>query len=165
MAERTTTASHATGSDLVITREFDAPRELVWKAGTEPERFMRWWGPNIFTSPRCEIDLRVGGRYLWCMRWPDGRENYTTGEYLEIVEPERLVYTTRFADADGNTVPPSDYGITEDLPSELRVAVTFQDVNGRTLMTLRHAGLPGEFGDSTAQGWNESFDKLAASLR
>ena len=83
MTKPSNVTTKQTGRKLVITRTFDAPRELVWKAWTEPERFMRWWGPKIFTSPRCEIDLRVEGRFLWCMRWPDGRENYTTGEYVE----------------------------------------------------------------------------------
>jgi len=51
---------------------FDAPRELVWKAWTEPARVMRWWGPKGFISPACDIDLRVGGKYLYCERGPDG---------------------------------------------------------------------------------------------
>lgn len=166
MTEQSNTPTKATGRELVITRVFDALRELVWKAWTEPERFMRWWGPKVFTSPRCEIDLRVGGRYLWCMRWPDGRNNYTTGEYLEIVPFERLVYTDFFADADGNVVPATHYGLGADFPTETRVTVTFEEREGKTTMTLTHAGLPaGEMSDMTSQGWNESFDKLAASLQ
>jgi uncharacterized protein YndB with AHSA1/START domain len=166
MAEQTKTPTEATERELVITRIFDAPRELVWRAWTEPEHFMRWWGPKIFTSPSCEMDLRVGGRYLWCMQWPDGRRNYTTGEFLEIVPPERLAYTDCFADADGNVVPASYYGLPQDFPLEMRVTVTFEDLGGKTKMTLTHAGVPGaELSDMTSQGWNESFDKLAASLR
>lgn len=53
--------------ELVITRIFDAPRELVWKAWTEPERVKRWWGPKVFTAPFVKIDLHVGGEYLYCM--------------------------------------------------------------------------------------------------
>jgi uncharacterized protein YndB with AHSA1/START domain len=165
MAERSSTPDTAR-RELVITRVFDAPRELVWKAWTEPERFMRWWGPKIFTSPRCEIDLRVGGRYLWCMRWPDGRENYTTGEYREVVPFERLVFTDCFADADGNVVPATHYGMSADFPMQTQVTVTLEEHEGKTRMTLTHAGLPGgEFGEMAGAGWNESFDKLAASLR
>jgi uncharacterized protein YndB with AHSA1/START domain len=165
MPERSETPTKTSEREIVITRTFDAPRELVWKAWTEPDRFMRWWGPKIFTSPRCEIDLRVGGRFLWCMRWPDGRENYTTGEYREIVPPERLVYTTSFADADGNVVPASYYDMPGDVSFEMHVTVTLEDQNGTTRMTVTHAGIPGELGDSAVQGWNESLDKLAASLR
>jgi uncharacterized protein YndB with AHSA1/START domain len=149
----------------VITRLFDAPRELVWRAWTEPEHFKRWWGPKIFTSPSCEMDLRVGGKYLWCMQWPDGRRNYTTGTFLEIVPLERLVYVDCFADENGNVVPASHYGLPE-MPLEMRVTVTFEDEGGKTKMTLRHEGLPaGDMSEMAGQGWNESFDKLAASLR
>jgi uncharacterized protein YndB with AHSA1/START domain len=166
MAERTNIPTTGTGRELVITRTFDAPRALVWRAWTEPERFMRWWGPKIFTSPSCEMDLRVGGKFLWCMQWPDGRRNYNTGEFLEIVPPERLVYTDCFADEDGNVVPASHYGLPADFPEEMRVTVTFEDLGGKTKMTLTHTGLPaGEMSEMTGQGWNESFDKLAASLR
>ena len=151
--------------ELVITRIFDAPRELVWKAWTEPERFMRWWGPKIFTSPSCRIDLRVGGKYLWCMRWPDGRDNFTTGEYVEIVPLERLVYTASFADAAGSVVPASHYGMTDDIALVMRVTVTFEDLGGKTKMTVTHWGHPtGEISEMANQGWNESFDKLAQSL-
>lgn len=165
MTERSDATTQATSSELVITRDFDAPRELVWKAWTEPERFMRWWGPKDFTSPRCEMDLRVGGRYLWCMRWPDGRENYNTGEYVEIVPPERLVYTACFADAQGNIVPASYYGMSDDTALEMRVTVTFEERDGKTAMTLKHAGLPAGMMGGAGEGWNQSFDKLAASLR
>ncbi len=151
---------------VVITRTFDAPRELVWKAWTEPERFMRWWGPKIFTSPMCEIDLRIGGKYLWCMEWPDGRRSYSTGVYSDIVPFERLVFTDSFADADGNAVPASHYGMSEDIPFEMLVTLIFEDRDGKTKMTLTHTGLPvGEMSDMTSQSWNESFDKLAESLR
>lgn len=156
-----------TGSrDVVITRVLDASREAVWRAWTEPERFMKWWGPAIFTSPRCEIDLRVGGKFLWVMRWPDGRDNFNTGTYLEIVPPERLVYVTSFADEHGNAVPATHYGMSADIAMEMHVTVTFEDDGVRTTMTVTHAGLPaGEMSESARQGWNESFDKLAASLR
>jgi uncharacterized protein YndB with AHSA1/START domain len=127
---------------------------------------MRWWGPKDFTSPVCEMDLRVSGKYLWCMRWPDGRDNYTTGEFREIVPFERLVYTDSFADADGNVVPGTHYGMSADFPSKTQVTVTFEERDGKTKMTLTHAGLPaGEMSEMTGQGWNQSFDKLEESLR
>jgi|SRR5215813_1139172 len=67
-------SAESSGRELVIRRIFDAPRELVWKAWTEPERMMQWWGPKNFTSPACKIDFRVGGKYLFCMRSPEGQE-------------------------------------------------------------------------------------------
>jgi uncharacterized protein YndB with AHSA1/START domain len=151
--------------EIVLTRVFEAPRELVWKAWTEPERLMRWWGPKGFTSPVCKIDLRVGGVYLFCMRSPEGRDYWSTGVYREIVAPERIVCTDSFADEKGNPVPASDYGMAGDWPAELLVTVTFEDQQGKTKLTLRHAGIPsGEMSDMTQAGWNESLDKLAEAL-
>ena len=156
----------APSREITITRVFDAPRELVWKAWTEPERFMAWWGPKGYTSPVCKIDLRVGGTFLACMRSPEGQDIWSTGTYREIVVLERIVTTDSFADAEGNVVPPTHYGFGEDFPLELLVTVTFEDVQGKTMLTLRHAGLPaGEVSDLTGAGWNESFDKLAELLR
>ena len=151
--------------ELIITRIFDAPRELLWKAWTEPERFMRWWGPKHFTAPFCTIDLRVDGTYLNSMRSPEGQDFWTTGVYREIVPPSLLVYTDSFADEKGNVVPASHYGMSGDWPLELLVTVTFEEDGGRTKMTLRHAGIPaGRMSELTEAGWNESFDKLAEVL-
>jgi len=152
--------------ELVITRVFDAPRELVWKAWTEPERFMQWWGPKGFTSPVCKIDLRVGGKYLNCMRSPEGKDYWSTGVYREVVEPERIVCTDSFADAEGNVVPATHYEMSADSPLEMLVTVTFEKHEGTTKLTLQHVGLPaGEMSELTGAGWNESFDKLAESLK
>ncbi|HEY6008537.1 MAG TPA: SRPBCC domain-containing protein [Geobacteraceae bacterium] len=158
-------AASAAGGELVITRIFEAPRELVWKAWTEPERSKRWWGPKGFTTPFCRIDLRVGGAYLYCMRSPEGQDYWGTGVYREIVPLERLVCTDSFADENGQVVPAAHYGMTGEWPLELLVTVTFEERDGKTRLTLRHAGLPaGEMREQCAAGWNESFDKLAACL-
>ena len=154
------------GTELTITRVFDAPRERVWQAWTEPEQVMRWWGPEGYTSPSCRIDLRVGGAYLFCMRSPEGRDYWSTGTYSEIVPLERLVCTDSFADAKGNVVPASYYGMEEDFPLELQVTVTLEDQGSTTAMTLRHAGFPpGPLVEMTSAGWNQSFDKLAEAFR
>ena len=150
---------------LVITRVFDAPRELVFKAWSEPERLMRWWGPKGFTTPVAKIDFRVGGTFLNCMRAPDGKDYWNTGVYQEIVVPERIVCTDSFADEKGNVVPASHYGMAGEFPIEMLVTVTFEDQDGKTKMTLRHAGMPaGENPDGANVGWNESFDKLVEEL-
>lgn len=153
---------------LVIERTFDAPRELVWKALSEPERMKRWWGPRTFTAPVVEIDFRVGGKFLAAMQSPDfnnGEPIWSTGVYREIAPLERIVTTDCFADEKGNVVPASHYGMEGDFPLEMLVTVTFEDVGGKTKMTLRHEGLPaGEHATGANQGWNESLDKLAESL-
>lgn len=153
-------------SDLVIVRVFDAPRALVWKAWTDPEHFKQWWGPAGFTAPSCTMDVRVGGRFLWCMRSDKGEEYWNTGVYREIVPHERIVYTNSFADAKGNVVPPSYYGVPGDEPEESQVTVTFAEDGGRTTMTLRHAlRVDDHWHRMVRTGWNGSFDKLTASLR
>jgi len=170
------TSSPTTEQALVIERIFDAPRELVWKAWTDPEMAKKWWGPTAFTAPAAEIDLRVGGKILLAMQSPEfneGRPIWSTGVYREIVPFERLVMTDCFADEKGNVVPATHYGMTEDFPLEMLVTVTFEDVGGlpigqagKTKMTLRHEGLPGgEVRDGAGVGWNESLDKLAESLK
>lgn len=152
-------------SDIIITRVFDAPIELVWKAWTEPERLMRWWGPTNFTSPTCQIDFRVGGKYLFCMRDPDGNDYWSTGVFREIVPLKKFVYTDSFADAEGNVVPASAYGMGTDHPDEMVVTVTFEDLGGKTRMTNITSGFPeGEMKGMAVMGWNQSLDKLAESL-
>lgn len=162
-------ATKSVERDLVIKRELNAPREEVWKAWTDPEVVKRWWGPKGFTAPVSKIDLRVGGKYVYCMRGagPDGvvKDYWGTGVYREIVPLERIVCTDSFADENGSVVPASHYGMEGDWPLELQITVTFEEQEGKTRLTLRHAGIPaGQMSEMTEAGWNESFDKLSEVL-
>lgn len=151
---------------IVIERIFDAPRERVWKAWTEPESLMRWWGPKNFTSPACRMDFREGGKYLFCMRSPEGQDFWSTGVYRKIVPLRQIICTDSFADVEGNIVPASYYNMSPDFPLELLVTVTFEEYGGKTKFTLRHEGFPvGEDAGLAQAGWNESLDKLAENLR
>ncbi|MCK9592717.1 MAG: SRPBCC domain-containing protein, partial [Methanoregula sp.] len=105
--------------EIIITRFFDAPRELAWRAWTEPGLVREWLGPKNYTSPSATIDLRVGGKYLYCMRSPEGRDIWSTGVFREIVKPERIVSTDNFADEKGDVVPATYYGMSSDFPQEL----------------------------------------------
>ena len=149
---------------LVIERVFDAPRERLWKAWTDPEEVKKWWGPKDFTAPSIQTDLRVGGTNLWAMESPDGQVYWSTGTYREIVPLERIVVTDSFADENGNVVPGSHYGMPDDFPLEMEITITFEDAGeGRTKLTIRHTGMPAtEVGQQAEGGWNESLDKLAA---
>jgi uncharacterized protein YndB with AHSA1/START domain len=150
-------------NQLTITRTFDAPRQLVWKAWTDPELYKQWWGPSHFTCPVAIFDLRVGGKWLSCMRSLDGQDFWSTGFYHEITPYDRIVYTDSFGDEKGNIVPASYYGLPDDFPLEMMVTITLDEQDGKTVMTLMHAGLPA--GDAnTEQGWRQSFDKLAAAV-
>ena len=152
--------------ELRIVLVFDASRERVWKAWTDPDRVKSWWGPRSFTAPFAKIDLRVGGKYLYCMRSPDGKDYWSTGVYREIVPLQRIVATDSFADDKGNVVPSTHYGMSTDLPLEFVVAVTFEEYQGKTRLTLTHKGFPsGRDSEMASQGWNESFDKLAETLK
>src|SRR5258706_7231658 len=111
--------------EVVITRVFDAPRDLVFKAWTDPEHLARWWGPKEFTNPVCEADVRVGGAWRIVMRAPDGGEYPCGGVYREIVPPERLVFTNIAMDKDGNALLD---GLT---------TVTFAEQREKTKLTLQ----------------------------
>lgn len=159
-------AEDGPGSAIVITRVFDAPRDLVFRAWTDPKLMSRWWGPKGFTAPVTEMDLRVGGKYHFCMRSPEGQDFWSAGFYREIDPPGRLVFTDSFSDPEGNLVHASQYGMPGEWPLELLVTVTFEEApGGRTTMTMTQTGIPaGEVRDMSAAGWGQQFDKLAAAL-
>lgn len=139
---------------LEVSRTFKAPLEVLWKAWTEPEHFMKWYGPKGFTAPTCEIDLREGGRHLWSMMSPDGNQMYFTGVYKEVVPMERLVFTDSMSDAEGNVM-----GMGEGMPESMDVTVTFEHADGKTTVTVSHMG-----SEQAGMGWEQAFDKLAVVL-
>lgn len=150
---------------LVITRIFDAPVAAVWRAWTEPELIKKWWGPEHFTSPVAQVDLREGGQYLFAMRDQDGKDYWSTGTYRAIVPMERLVYTDSFADAEGNIIPATEYGLDADFPDEMVVTLTFEDLGGRTRLTSTTVGMPhGEMREMARLGMSTSLDKLARAV-
>lgn len=162
---RSIPTKQAAAQTLVLTRTFNAPRDLVFKAWTQPQQVMRWWGPKGFTTPICRIELRLGGVFRTCMRSPDGKDFWSQGAYHEIDEPNRIVFSDAFADDQGNTVSPRRYGMSDDWPTETIVTVSFSEHAGKTRLTLQHWPLkPGAERDMCQQGWNESLDKLAEHL-
>jgi uncharacterized protein YndB with AHSA1/START domain len=139
---------------LVITRIFDAPRELVFKAWTDPRHLVHWMGPRGFRSTVLHSDLRAGGAYRIHMRGPEGDDHWTQGVFREIVEPERLVMVGSWADANGNPISP-----------ETVLTITLEEDGGKTRLTLHQA----IFESITARdghrgGWNSSLDRLAEYL-
>ena len=119
-----------------------------------------------FTAPFVQLDLRVGGRYLYCMRAPDGKDYWSTGVFREVVAPQRLVMTDSFSDEHGDVVSAAHYGMNAEFPLELMVTVTLEEQGGKTCLKLSHAGMPeGEDREMARAGWNESLDKLAAALK
>lgn len=150
---------------VILTRTFDAPREQVWKTWTEPERLKLWWGPKNFTAPFMKNDLRIGGKYLFAMKDPEGKLIWSTGVYKDIRYLEKIVATDSFADEKGNIVPPEAYGMS-GMAEVLEMTVTLEDVGNKTKLILNHKEFPeGEIFDMCVQGWNESLDKFEEALR
>jgi uncharacterized protein YndB with AHSA1/START domain len=158
--------SAAAEPDLVITRVFAAPRELVFKVWTTPRHVMRWWGPHGFTAPFCTIDFRVGGFFHFCMCSPEGKDYWSKGVYREIVVPEKIVSTMYFSDKEGNFIEPAQYGFGPEFPSETLDIVTFAVHDGnQTKVTLQR-----NHPESLAiryrevEGWSQSMDRFAEEL-
>jgi uncharacterized protein YndB with AHSA1/START domain/predicted enzyme related to lactoylglutathione lyase len=154
--------------DLAVTRVLDAPVEEAWKAWTEPEYVMRWWGPTGFTSPLAELDVRVGGTSLVCMRAPaeyGGHDMYNTWTYQEVVRPERLEFVLDFTDAD--RAPLDDEAIPPGVPRAVRHVVTLRPADGgRTELTVREFGyLTTEARDISRAGLEQCLDKMVAMFR
>lgn len=155
--------------ELRIERVFDAPRQLVWNAWTTPELIMQWWGPDYFTSPICKVDLKVGGKYLYCMRGPDGTDYWSGGTYKEIVPLEKLVCVDAFANEHGDKIDPTAYGFDPIFPKENVVTITFEEVGEKTKLTVLYvveseAVLEIMRKVQMREGWESSLDKLARSL-
>ena len=138
---------------LIITRLLDAPRELVFKVWTQPEHVVRWMGPNGFTAPSCQMDVRPGGAYRTLIRSPEGKDHWMRGVYREIVEPERLVMTFAWEDEAGEP------------GHETLVTVEFADQGGQTRLTFRQGVFQSVADrDSHQDGWSQCLDRLAAYL-
>jgi uncharacterized protein YndB with AHSA1/START domain len=148
---------------MVVTRVFDAPRELVWKAWTDPQYVMQWWGPKGFTAPFCKIDFRVGGKFLCCMKSPDGHEGWNAIEYHEIVPHEKIVSSMYFSDAEGNKIEAEELGLQDEAIEGAFDVTLFEDLgDGRTRLT-QIGNEPMESARESGQyeGWNETLEKLA----
>ena len=153
MAERNSTAT-AESLELVIDRTFNAPRELVWKAWTDPEMLSVWSAPRGFTIPRSEGSLRVNGPWRATMVKPDGQRLNLGGKYLEIKAPEHLVFTHVWMDENDNPMPP-----------ETVVTVRLTERGNRTEMNFRQTGFDSAGSrEGHSEGWTECFEKLDEML-
>ncbi len=120
--------------EFVMSRVFDAPRDLVWKCFTEPERMKQWWGPKGFKVLSVKMDLRPGGTYLYGMQAPTGQAMWGKFVYREVVPPERMVFINSFSDEKGGiTRHPGN----ENWPLEMLSTFTFEDApGGKTKFTV-----------------------------
>jgi len=158
-------------ADFVISRVFDAPREVVWKAFTDPEHMKHWWGPKGSTVLVSKMDLRVGGTYLGALRDSAGRVMWGKFVYREISAPRRLVWEHSFSDENGGL---TRHPLAPTWPLKLLTTVTFDEpCQGQTGVTLRWLPLEATAEeratfdaahDGMRGGWGGSFDQLAAYL-
>jgi len=139
--------------EMTITRIVHVPREMVFKAWTDPEQLEKWWGPKDFTNPVCNVDVHPGGAIFIHMKAPDGMVYPMDGEFHEIVEPERIVFTSAALDKNGQRL------------FEILNTVTFNEENGKTKLHLHAAvsnitneGRP--YLDGMNEGWSQSLDRL-----
>jgi uncharacterized protein YndB with AHSA1/START domain len=142
-----------TDREVVLTRVFDAPRQLVYDAFSKPELLKRWFGPRGWSLVVCEVDHRVGGGFRFVMRGPDGKDMGMRGVYREIVPPERSVHMESF----------------DDYPGESQVTAVFTEQDGKTTLTATVLYPSKEVRDAVIQmgmehGAAESYDKLAELL-
>ena len=155
---------------FVISRTFDASRDKVWRAWTEPERLQQWFSPKGFSVLAAKLDLRAGGTYHYGMRMPDGKEMWGKWLIREVKKPERLVFVNTFSDPQGGL---TRHPFSPDWPQKMLSTITFEEKAGRTTLTIQwepieaseteiktfDAGRP-----SMTQGWGGTFENLTAYL-
>jgi uncharacterized protein YndB with AHSA1/START domain len=159
--------------DFVMSRVFDAPRDLLWTCFTDPERMKQWWGPKGFTVLSSKMDLRVGGTYHYGMKGPDGSPMWGLFTYREIVPKERLVFVNSFSDENRGV---TRHPMAPTWPLTLLTTFTFEDApGGKTKFTVRWQTLDATEAEqetfdsaksrqSMTNGWGGTLDQLKAYL-
>lgn len=151
--------------DLLITHLFDAPRELVFDAWTDPAHLQHWYAPDGCDIVFKSIDVRVGGRFHSVVQDPVHGECWITGEYLEVNAPERLVFTMELCNEEGIPVSATEAGKSKDWPPAIMTTITFESLGEQTKLTL-HQTVPVAEAKKTGayQSWFSMFDRLSALL-
>ncbi|QYO66806.1 SRPBCC domain-containing protein [Leptolyngbya sp. 7M] len=156
-----TTATNTKQNAIVIVREFDAPRDLVWQVWTEKEHIEKWFGPKGFDTRVDHLDLLEGGEMRLVMIGPDGTEYPSKGVFLEIDPPRKLVSTDEFGEGIDKIEALKDL----KLPEGMVTTAEFEDLGDRCRLTLT-IGHPTEEDRKrhedmgVVEGWNSSFDKM-----
>lgn len=165
-----------TENTIVFSKTFTASPEAVWKAWTSPELIKKWWGPTGFTAPSAKIDLKIGGKYIYAMKGPEGsqwdRVMYSAGVFKEIIPNKKIVVTDYFSDEVGNKIKPSEEGQDENFPDETTVTVLFEEVEpGKTKLSVIYPK-PDNAEQFEAmkksgmeEGWMQTLNKLEIALQ
>ena len=156
---------------FVISREFDAPRERVWQAWTEPERLQQWFSPRGFSVVAAKLDLRAGGTYHYGMRMADGKEMWGKWLIREVKRPERLVFINTFSDPQGGL---TRHPFAPEWPAKMLSTITFEPKGRGTLLTIQWEPIEASEAElrtfdsgrpSMTQGWSGTFENLTDYLK
>lgn len=172
VTQKNNPATEADAQELVLTRVLDAPRELVFKAWTEPEHFGRWFGPRGVAMEVYELDPRPGGDIHFCHKFAEGEKVLVKGTFSEVAAPEHLVFDVSFVDENGR---PGGLPMVPDWPLDtvITTTVTLQKEPEGTKLTVRQRISPAEAAAHSAvrqerqlarQGWKETLDRLTEHL-
>jgi uncharacterized protein YndB with AHSA1/START domain len=162
-------ADKSVDREFVISRVFDAPRDLVFKTWTD-SKHMEWWGPKGVTIHHAKLELRPGGTFHYCMKTPDGHEMWGKWVIREIAGPERLVFVSSFSDVAGGI---TRHPMNPDWPREILSTITFERQGEKTLLTVRWIPLNpteaerktfNEGHESMKNGWTGTLDRLETYL-
>jgi len=159
-----------TGEEFVLTRELNAPRELVYRSWTEPERLEKWFGPVGTKLIVKRADIREGGHFVYGMQLPDGNTMWGRWTFRDLTPLSRIVLVTSFVDENEQPIAPP---MAKDFPIEMLSTTTFEERDGKTLVTLRSRAMYASpvqqhtfagFFQSMEQGWGGTFGQLIAYL-
>lgn len=156
--------------DVEVSREFAATPERVWALWADAEQVRSWWGPDGFTCPVADVDLREGGRTFVAMRAPQewgGGETYSTWTFTEVIPPRVIAYEFRFADASGAPLSPAEAGIpAEGVPDVGRHRVVIEDAGGglTRMSMVEHGFTSAEASAMSRAGLEQCFDKMVAAV-
>jgi uncharacterized protein YndB with AHSA1/START domain len=150
---------------VVIERVLNAPRELVFRAWTDPDQLLQWFAPDGCQIRYRHVDIREGGAFHSCILTPEGHDCWCKGVYREVVAPERIVFTMEVSDADGGSPEPAAVGMDRSWPRETTVTVTLADLGNQTKLTL-HQTVSENLAKRTGAhpSWLNMLDRLEARL-
>lgn len=151
-------------STVQVERTFNAPVEKVWFIWNDIESIKKWWSPNGYSSPDAKVDLRVGGKFMFGMKSPNGDVTWNSGEYKEIIPHKKIVASFYFSDEEGKLIPGSQVKVPGSWPDEILLTVEFQDLNGKTLVKIEEVGIPLIMKILAKLGWEQQFDKFEKLL-
>ena len=155
---------------FIITRTFDAPRDLVWEVWTNPEHMKKWFSPKGFKGRVGKMELRPGGMYHYCLTDPEGKDMWGKAMYKEIEKPQKIVYVNSFSDEKGGT---THHPLSPNWPLEMLTTITFEEQGDQTMVTVVWVPMNAtdlekqtfeEGRGSMTQGWSGTFEQLEEYL-